>query len=167
MERKKEIFGRSIKAGVLVLLFISSVAMAGTFNIVMDVAGGTVSASVTVEESPWDNTALGLSATNESATNQVNINNTGEEHIEIKCNCSSTAGWTIQAAAGANQFRLQCKENAAGSYVNMGTTGVIVFADLAPVQNRDFRLKLYMPTSTTHYDEQTAVVTFSYTEYVP
>lgn len=165
MERKKEIFGRTIKAGVFIMLLVTSLVAADGFDIIMDVEGGTISVTFTTSESPWNNSGLALSATNESDTNQANVNQTGTENIDIDCECADTAGWTIEAAAGANNFRLQCKENAAGTYANLGTSSITVYSNMAQGENKDFRFKLYMPTSTTHYGPQTATVTFTYAAY--
>lgn len=165
MERKKEIFGRTIKAGVFIMLLVTSLVAADGFNIIMDVEGGTISVTFTTSESPWNNSGIGLSANNESDTNQANVHQTGTENIDVDCNCADTAGWTIETSAGANQFRLTCKENSAGSYVNLGTGDVLVYSNLLAGQNKDFRFKLYTPTSTTHYGPQTATVTFSYSAH--
>lgn len=162
MERKKEIFGRTIKAGVFIMLLVTSLVAADGFNIIMDVEGGTISVTFTTADSPWNNSGLALSGSNESATNQANVHQTGTENIDVECNCADTAGWTIEATPGANQFRLRCKENAAGAYADLTTTDIVVYSNLLAGQNKDFRFYLYMPTSTTHYGPQSATVTFSY-----
>jgi len=165
MKRMKEVFGRSIKAGVFIMLFVTSLVAADGFNIIMDVEGGTISVTFTTAESPWNNSGLALSASNESATNQANVQQDGTENIDIDCECSDTAGWTIEAAAGNNQFRLRCKENAAGSYANLGTSSILVYSNMAQGEDKDFRFYLYMPTGTTHYGPQTATVTFTYSAH--
>lgn len=162
--KTKQNFGRTIKAGALVVLLIASIATAGTFDIIMDVDGGSMSATVSVAHDPWDNTNKGLSETNESLTNQVNVENTGDVPIDIYCNCSDTDDWTIENTIGADNFRLQCK-NSTGAYINMGTSDTKVYTNLGTTDDEDFRFKLYLPSSTTSYVEQTAVVSFTYVEF--
>lgn len=165
MKRNKQILKGSIGAGVLMLLLFSSFAMAGTFDMNMDALGGSASVITTVESDPWDNTDMAVGASNESATNQVNLNNNGDVPLNVECKSTDTAGWTIETAAGANQYRLTCKENSAGSYVNLGTTNTAVFVNLGVGVNKDFRFYFYMPTSTTHYGAQQATITFTISEY--
>lgn len=165
MRSKKEIFGRSIKAGVFITLLIASLVAADGFDIIMDVEGGTISVTFTTSDSPWNNSGMALSETNESDTNQANVQQDGTENINVDCKCSDTAGWTIETAIGSNEFRLECKENAAGAYANLGTIDTLVYSNLAQGENKDFRFKLYMPSGTTVYGPQTATVTFTYSAY--
>lgn len=153
-----------IGAGVLIMLLASSFAMASTFDMNMDALGGEASVSATVAEDPWDNSDMALSATNESATNQVNLDNDGDVAVSVSCAATDSAGWDIEATIGLNDFRLQCKENAAGSYINLGTTPTAVYGSLGVGVNKDFRFKFYMPSSTTYYDAQTSSITFTVAE---
>ena len=155
-------FGKSIGAGVLIMLLASSLSMAAdSFNMDMNVTGTGISFNTVVEEDPWDNSEMDVGTTNESAINQVNIDNTGSVAIDVKCAASDSVDWTIESTIGADEFRLDCKENAAGAYAELGTTAITVYNNLGVGVNKDFRFKFYMPSSSTAYGPEQSTVTFS------
>ena len=151
-------------AGVIILLLFSGIAIGGTFDMTMEITA-TVSADATVNEDPWDNTGLTVSENNVSASDQVNIDNTGDVPIDVAACCTDTTDWAIAASPTTNVFQLRCKETVAGSYVNLANGYATVYSNMGTTEDKDFTFQVYTPTVSTHYDLQTATITFMYTQY--
>ena len=154
---------------------ISTIAILGLVGMVVGVAvqaatEGSVTATVTVQSislTVTDGTVaygvlvvntststLGLTPVDtQTATNNGNVT----ENFNIRG--TNSANWTLQAAAGNEQYVHKFSTNGGASYTPLTLVNQTLATGKAPLGTQSFDLQITTPTATTFFTQQSVNVT--------
>ena len=148
----------------LTILALGLVGLAVFFTLPVWAAQSTINVTVTpklislsVDPGSYDYGALDLNASAETTTT-FEVMNTGNVDEG-----TDTTNWTLAGAVGVDAYKHEWKEGA-GSYSALTTSNQPAATSVSSSGSKDFRFKLWTPTSSTSFNAQNASVTFTASE---
>lgn len=127
-------------------------------NIAISVADGVVTYGTLVVNTSKDTTASGLNDS-QIATNDGNVN------ADFNIKGVDSANWTLEAAAGADQYKHEfCRGDtgtcdATPTFTALTTDYAVLDTGVTALGTQDFDLRITTPTSSSNFDAQNVNVT--------
>jgi hypothetical protein len=145
---------------LFVLASVPLVGAADHQHIVVTLSPDTV-ATITCNQSVWAPSA-GIGSQAETIANWGNITNAGTVYVNVSVAATDSAAWTLESAAGHNQFHMNCTA-VGGSEIVLDTDGEVFDASITNGEVVDFALGVIMPTSSSVSAAQETTITFTAT----
>jgi len=168
----KPIFNIRYLIVITIVLVWVAIGIGAVVNGAADSVGATVTAqsvSVTVEDGVVAYSTVATSGTSDTLAGDLNdiqhAGNTGNVNIDLTINgmnsTSAGAGWTLADAAASETYAHKFSTDAGVAWIALATSAKNLDTALAAAQTQDFDLRIYTPTATTDYNEQTVDVTIT------
>ncbi len=133
-----------------------------------DDVGATVTAqsiSVTVEDGVVAYTTVSTSGTKDTLASDLNdsqdAGNTGNVDIDLIINGMNSGGWTLADAADSEIYAHKFSTDNGAAWTALATSTKTLSMSLSQGQTEEFDLRIYVPSSTVDYSEQTVDVTIT------
>ena len=134
---------------------------AGTDQVACTVTAQKISVSVSDGSVAYGTIALGSSqdTTASGVNDSQTATNDGNVAEDFNIEGVDTTGWTLAAATGSDQYVHEFSTDSGSNWTALTTSYQTLATNIASSSTQTFDLRVWVPSSTTHYDEQNPNVT--------
>lgn len=148
----------AILIGLAMVMVIPS-AMADDTQVISVTLTPNSTAAITCNQTTWS-PSCGIGGNESTTGGWGNITNSGTVYVSVAVNASDSTNWTLEAAAGHDQFTLSVDGGDMTAEALDGNTPETFDASLANGATEDFDLTVFMPTSSSTNTAQGFDITF-------